>query len=91
MPQYRRSKILGGTYFFTVVTYNRLPILTTEEARNIRRHSWLDVRCRFPFSLGKIGGSRGDGVGLRGVGEWCVEATHPTDFHYHNLKKLSWN
>jgi putative transposase len=51
MPQYRRSKIEGGTYFFTVVTYNRLPILTTEEARKILRHAWLDVRNRFPFSL----------------------------------------
>jgi len=32
MPEYRRSYIEGGTYFFTVVTYNRRPILTSTEA-----------------------------------------------------------
>jgi hypothetical protein len=27
MPEYHRSIVEGGTYFFTIVTYNRLPIL----------------------------------------------------------------
>ena len=27
MPEYRRSKIAGGSFFFTVVTLNRFPIL----------------------------------------------------------------
>jgi hypothetical protein len=33
VPQYRRSLVEGGTYFFTVITFNRLPILTGDEAR----------------------------------------------------------
>jgi len=35
MPDYRRLHVEGGTYFSTVVTYGRLPILTTEPARDI--------------------------------------------------------
>lgn len=49
MPQYRRSLIEGGTFFFTVVTFNRAPILTGEEARNLLHAAWLDVTGRFPF------------------------------------------
>jgi len=50
VPEYRRSYIEGGTYFFTVVTYNRLPILTTDVARVLLRSAWLDVRKRFHFT-----------------------------------------
>jgi putative transposase len=50
MPQYRRASIEGGTYFFTVVTYNRVPILTTDDARLLLHAAWMDVRTRFPFS-----------------------------------------
>ena len=50
MPEYRRSYIEGGTYFFTVVTYNRLPILTTDTSRELLRSAWMDVRKRFPFT-----------------------------------------
>lgn len=49
MPQYRRSIIEGGTYFFTVVTYDRLPILTSSEARAILHSAWMDVCKRLPF------------------------------------------
>jgi putative transposase len=49
MPEYRRACVEGGTYFFTVVTYGRLPILTNEPAREILRHAWCEVRERFPF------------------------------------------
>jgi putative transposase len=28
MPEYRRAQTLGGTFFFTVVTYRRQPLLT---------------------------------------------------------------
>ena len=49
MPQYRRSRIEGGTYFFTVVTFERRRILTTEESRTLLRSAWLDVCQRFPF------------------------------------------
>lgn len=54
MPEYRRSRVDGGTYFFTVLTYKRLPILTTGAARSLLRQAWLDVRERFPFILDAI-------------------------------------
>ncbi len=49
MPEYRRNFVNGGTYFFTVVTYNRQPFLTTEGARNCLHNAWEDVQVRFPF------------------------------------------
>ncbi len=54
MTQYRRLYIPGGTYFFTVVTLGRLPILTTKDARSILREAWLDVNHRFPFTTEAI-------------------------------------
>ena len=50
MPEYRRSKIEGGTYFFTVVSHNRLPIFTTPRSRNLLHAAWQDVKKRFPFT-----------------------------------------
>lgn len=49
MPHYIRSRVEGGIYFFTVVTYHRLPILTCENSREILRAAWLDAENRFPF------------------------------------------
>ena len=49
MPDYRRSIEPGGIYFFTVVTYNRLPILTTPESMTIFRSVWNSVEKRQPF------------------------------------------
>ena len=49
MSTYRRAFVEGASYFFTVVTYGRLPILTTDEFRAILHDAWLDVRGRFPF------------------------------------------
>jgi putative transposase len=49
MPEYRRAKIEGGTYFFTVVTFQRKMILTTSEARAMLRSAWIDVNKRYSF------------------------------------------
>ena len=49
MPDYRRAKLTGGTFFFTVVTFNRLPILTGEAVRKLLHDAWMDTRQRFPF------------------------------------------
>ncbi|MBI9050996.1 MAG: transposase [Anaerolineaceae bacterium] len=54
MPDYRRIFIPGATYFFTVVTYHRKPILTNPESRKILRTVWLDVQSRFPFTIDAI-------------------------------------
>ena len=49
MPDYRRAKLTGGTFFFTVVTFNRLPILTGAAARQLLHDAWMDTRDRFLF------------------------------------------
>lgn len=49
MPEYRRSKVEGGTYFFTVVMYHRLPIFANETARDILHDAWNNTQKRFPF------------------------------------------
>ena len=50
MPNYRRS-YYGSTYFFTVVTYNRRPILTSDPARNLLHNAWIDVQNRHPLNM----------------------------------------
>jgi len=49
MPEYRRIRIEGGVYFFTVVTYHRKPIFNEPRARKILHDAWKDVQARFPF------------------------------------------
>lgn len=49
MPNYRRVHIPGSTYFFTVVTYDRRPILCTPLARRLLRAAWSRVSALHPF------------------------------------------
>jgi putative transposase len=49
MPDYRRRHAPGGTYFFTLVTENRQPILCTELARSILRRAIEDCRRERDF------------------------------------------
>ncbi len=49
--QYRRAKIQGGTYFFTVVTHKRRKILTIPENVKILREAFKKVKSRFPFKM----------------------------------------
>ncbi len=51
MSDYRRWFVAGGTYFFTIVTYDRRPILTSDPGRKILRKAVLSVQEKFPFSL----------------------------------------
>jgi putative transposase len=51
MPEYRRTTIEGGTYFFTVVTRDRLPLLTHEEVRQALREAIQEVRQSLPFTI----------------------------------------
>ena len=44
MPEYRRSHIDGGTYFFTVGTFNRQPILLDQATRHILHAAWETVQ-----------------------------------------------
>jgi len=54
MPQYQRAFVPGGTYFFTVVTFDRRPILTSESSRPILREVWLYIQERYPFKVDAI-------------------------------------
>ncbi len=51
MPEYRRLRIEGGTYFFTLVTYNRHPWLCSEIARSTLRKAIEWVRLKYPFEI----------------------------------------
>jgi putative transposase len=50
MSRYRRNRI-GRTYFFTVVTDRRQPILTTDLGRHALRKSFIEVRHELPFDI----------------------------------------
>ena len=49
MPNYRRRHVSGGTYFFTLVTENRSPILCTDFARSILHRAIEDCRRKQEF------------------------------------------
>src|SRR3954463_2319229 len=54
MTNYRRWRVAGGTYFFTVVTHERRPFLTGEDARRSLREAFRGVRARRPFRIDAI-------------------------------------
>jgi len=51
---YRRSRLAGGTHFFTVVTANRAPILTKPAAVQCLRTTFRHVIHRYPFTIDAI-------------------------------------
>jgi len=51
MPNYRRSKTRGGTYFFTVVTCKRQEILCKPQSRIALRDAIEAVRGLLPFHV----------------------------------------
>jgi putative transposase len=54
MADYRRYFVAGGTYFFTVVTNRRAPILRDPLARTILRSALRDCQARWPFRIDAI-------------------------------------
>ncbi|SFB36792.1 putative transposase [Collimonas sp. OK607] len=51
MSRYRRSLSAGSTFFFTVVSYRRQPILCDDTFRNALRQSVEMVRAQRPFTI----------------------------------------
>ena len=51
MPNYRRAIVPGGSYFFTVVTAGRRPILCDDPVRSALRAAIAEVRARWPFTI----------------------------------------
>lgn len=51
MSHFRRAYVPGGSFFFTVITERRAPILCTETARYYLRLILQDCRQRWPFRI----------------------------------------
>ncbi|QCF26476.1 REP-associated tyrosine transposase [Hydrocarboniclastica marina] len=51
MADYIRTRQHGGSYFFTVVAYQRQPILTDSAVRADLRQSIAEVRAKMPFRI----------------------------------------
>jgi putative transposase len=51
MPEYKRIKIAGGTYFFTVNSYSRKPLLTLDIVRKGLRDAINKNRENLPFKI----------------------------------------
>ncbi len=49
MSDYRRVRVPGGSYFFTLVAYERRPILCHEQVRKALRAAVQAVRAEHPF------------------------------------------
>ncbi len=54
MPNYRRWYVAGGQYFFTLVTWERMPIFWDPVARRLLGDSFRKVRARHPFQIPAI-------------------------------------
>ncbi|WP_111640792.1 REP-associated tyrosine transposase [Marinimicrobium alkaliphilum] len=49
--EYRRYRHPGASYFFTLVTRDRQPVLTTEPVRTLLREALASVRVDRPFHI----------------------------------------
>ncbi len=49
MPQYRRARVAGGTYFFTLVCQDRAPIFRAEWTVRLLGEILRQARQRWPF------------------------------------------
>lgn len=54
MPNYRRAYVPGGTFFFTVVTFERRPIFQWEENRALLGRSIRRCKAQWPFEVNAI-------------------------------------
>ena len=51
MPDYRRAHVPGGTYFFTVNTYQRQMFLTNPDVRSALREAIGTLRLTHAFVI----------------------------------------
>jgi putative transposase len=51
MSHFRRAYVSGGSYFFTVVTERRAPILCTDTSRLFLRSALSECQRRWPFRI----------------------------------------
>lgn len=51
MPNYRRARVQGGTYFFTVVTHRRRPLFNVSANVQRLRTALRRTRAAYPFQI----------------------------------------
>jgi putative transposase len=51
MPEYRRAYVRGGSYFFTLKTFDRRPLLIDDRCRTVLRQAIVQVRATLPFEI----------------------------------------
>jgi len=51
MPNYRRAFVPGGTFFFTLVAYQRRSIFRNEAARRVLGDTIRDCQSKWPFEV----------------------------------------
>ena len=51
MPDYRRARVKGGTFFFTVVSYQRRPLLCNDDIRGALRQAVRIAQSERPFNI----------------------------------------
>jgi REP-associated tyrosine transposase len=51
VPDYRRNHLAGGTFFFTVVTASRCPVLCRDDVREALRAAIAETRATHPFDI----------------------------------------
>lgn len=54
MAMYRRSRLAGGTFFFTLVTNHRLPLFSSRESISNLRTAFRAVQRERPFTIPAI-------------------------------------
>ena len=54
MADYRRWKVEGGTYFFTVVAHGRMPLFADSKARDILGIKLRECQAQWPFEINAI-------------------------------------
>ena len=54
MSNYKRVKLAGRTYFFTVVTFQRSPLFATPLARRCLREAWFRTCRSYPITTDAI-------------------------------------
>jgi putative transposase len=51
MTNYRRCRVSGGTFFFTVVTFGRRPLLGSAQNVDVLRRAFRHVQAEHPFTV----------------------------------------
>lgn len=54
MSNYRRAQCSGGTFFFTLVTFDRRRLFASPVARRLLKESWSAVLAKWPFRVDAI-------------------------------------